>query len=222
MAIISEQLIYSIQNVEPKRSIFSRDRIYDFVSIQSTLETSNQPILPLSLKHIRLHYLIEQFYLFREVLENNDNQLEFLQEPLVLLWIKLYIAETGYENANLGRRVKSQPIVTDKATLRLTILASFKSSTKDLRSERLWDEKRYTTRVICTQQPKQINIIRNSRVSSLEAFSYYPTHGSFATLSSRTMAFTGYASQRFLSYWVAILAEWQRNSRIKLTCLATV
>ncbi len=40
--------------------------------------------------------------------------------------------------------VESQPIVTNEATLQLTIPALIKSSTKDLKLKSLRDEKRYT------------------------------------------------------------------------------
>ena len=111
----------------------------------------------------------------------------------------------------------------NEPSLQLTIPGSFKSSTKDLKKWNEWEEKRFTQRrVIYTQLRSQLYSIRFSRVSSLEAFSCYPTHGSVAALSSRTTAFTGYAPQRFLSYWVAVLSECVRYSRIKLTCLATV
>ena len=39
--------------------------------------------------------------------------------------------------ANLRNQVKPQQIVTDKATLLLTVLVSFKSSTKDLKKATL-------------------------------------------------------------------------------------
>ena len=44
------------------------------------------------------------------------------------------------------------------------------------------------------------NITRASRVSSLEAFSYYPTHGSFGAMVFRPTPFTGRARPWFLSY----------------------
>ena len=49
-------------------------------------------------------------------------------------------------------------------------------------------------------EAKKQDSIRVSRVSSLEAFSCYPTSGSVAALFPRTTAFTGYSPQRFLSY----------------------
>ena len=42
--------------------------------------------------------------------------------------------------ANLSSRVESQLIVTNEATLQLTIPASIKSSTKDLAISRTYDE----------------------------------------------------------------------------------
>ena len=130
------------------------------------------------------------------------------------------------ESINLkGKSRKTGWISTDRhneASLQRTIPASIKSSTKDLSQDKSWDEKRYTTRVIYTQWLIKTDNIRISRVSSLEAFSCYPTSGSVAALFPRTTAFTGYSPQRFLSYWVAVLSEYQRYSRIKLTCLATV
>ena len=36
--------------------------------------------------------------------------------------------------------------------------------------------------------------------SDLEAFSHYPTHGSFAALPVQATALTNYVNQRFLSY----------------------
>ena len=65
-------------------------------------------------------------------------------------------------------------------------------------------------------------IVRTSRVSSLEAFSCYPTHGSFSAMTCRSTEFTGHVSQWFLSYWIDLLLARWCNSRIKLTCLATV
>ena len=124
-----------------------------------------------------------------------------------------------------GKSRKTGWISTDRrneASLQRTIPASIKSSTKDLSQDKSWDEKWYTTRVIYTQWLIKTDSIRISRVSSLEAFSCYPTSGSVAALFPRTTAFTGYSPQRFLSYWVAVLSECKRNSRIKLTCLATV
>lgn len=41
---------------------------------------------------------------------------------------------------------------------------------------------------------------RSSMDSGLEAFSRYPTHGSFSALTCRSTEFTKYATQRFLSY----------------------
>jgi len=62
--------------------------------------------------------------------------------------------------------------------------------------------------------------------SGLEAFSHYPTDGSFAALSDQTTAFTNYLNQQFLSYYVGLLSQQRMLinfiSRIKLTCLATV
>ena len=124
-----------------------------------------------------------------------------------------------------GKSRKTGWISTDRhneASLLRTIPASIKSSTKDFGQFKSWDEKRYTTRVIYTQWYEKTDSIRISRVSSLEAFSCYPTSGSVAALFPRTTAFTGYSPQRFLSYWVAVLSECKRKSRIKLTCLATV
>ena len=43
--------------------------------------------------------------------------------------------------------------------------------------------------------------------SGLEAFSRYPTHGSFSALSCRSTEFTNYANQRFLSYWIGLLSR---------------
>ena len=65
-------------------------------------------------------------------------------------------------------------------------------------------------------------VVRARRVSGLEAFSRYPTHGSFSALNCRSTEFTGHVKQRFLSYWVDLLLAQLCNSRIKLTCLATV
>ena len=98
----------------------------------------------------------------------------------------------------------------------------FKSSTKDLKNTSGNDEGLVYYKSYLNTNPKWTFRICISRVSSLEAFSCYPTCGSFAALSSRATAFTGYTSQRFLSYWVAILSRYIRYSRIKLTCLATV
>ena len=50
--------------------------------------------------------------------------------------------------ANQKSPVESQPIVTDKATLRLTILAPIKSSTKDLAREGKCDEEKVSQKVI--------------------------------------------------------------------------
>ena len=58
--------------------------------------------------------------------------------------------------------------------------------------------------------------------SGLEAFSRYPAHGSFAALPFQATAFTNYANQRFLSYWVGLLSQRRVISRVKLTCLTTV
>ena len=65
-------------------------------------------------------------------------------------------------------------------------------------------------------------ITRASRVSGLEAFSRHPTHGSFRALAFPPTLFAGRASPLFLSYWRGLLLAWLCNSRIKLTCLATV
>ena len=54
----------------------------------------------------------------------------------------------NYLVANLGSQVESQAIATNEAALRLTIPASFKSSTKDLNRLSAEDEEWYTTRVI--------------------------------------------------------------------------
>ena len=62
--------------------------------------------------------------------------------------------------------------------------------------------------------------------SGLEAFSRYPTHGSFSALTFPSTEFTNYVNQRFLSYWIGLLLCWRDNiyfiSRVKLTCLTTV
>ena len=110
---------------------------------------------------------------------------------------------TTFDNVmrtNLRSRVESQPIVTTRRLYSLTIPASYKSSTKDLKSQKNHEENRYTRRLFIHRFLKAQLNIRTSRVSSLEAFSYYPTSGSFAALSSRATAFTGYSPQRFLSY----------------------
>ena len=65
-------------------------------------------------------------------------------------------------------------------------------------------------------------VVRARRVSGLEAFSRYPTHGSFRAMAFRPTRFTGRARPWFLSYWRAVPLAWSCNSRIKLTCLATV
>ena len=111
---------------------------------------------------------------------------------------------------------------TTKRTLQLTIPVSRKSSTKDVKSNLCIRWKSVYYKSYLKPIHKSTFGIRISRVSSLEAFSCYPTCGSFAALSFRTTAFTGYMPQRFLSYWVAVLSRYIRNSRIKLTCLATV
>ena len=111
------------------------------------------------------------------------------------------------KKANLGRQVESQRIVGIEPTLTRTIPASFKSSTKDLKMRTTQDEDWYTHKSYLNTMWFTTIIICTSRVSSLEAFSYYPTSGSFAALSSRATAFTGYSPQRFLSYWVAVLSR---------------
>ena len=58
--------------------------------------------------------------------------------------------------------------------------------------------------------------------SDLEAFSRYPTHGSFAALSFQITANTNYVNQQFLSYYVELLLQHRFISRVKLTCLTTV
>ncbi len=153
---------------------------------------------------------------------------DYMPSPRVYQWIHTHTHtdRTYFIILNLGKSRNTGWISIDRQnepSLQLTIPGSFKSSTKDLKKCNEWEEKRYTEKtVIYTQLRAKLYSIRISRVSSLEAFSCYPTHGSVAALSSRTTAFTGYAPQRFLSYWVAVLSECVRYSRIKLTCLATV
>lgn len=48
--------------------------------------------------------------------------------------------------------------------------------------------------------PGSENIVIISMDFSLEAFSCYPTHGSFAALPVQATALTNYVNQRFLSY----------------------
>ena len=125
-----------------------------------------------------------------------------------------------------GKSVKAGWISTDRHkrgdSTTYNTCFKFKSSTKDLKNTLGNDEGLVYYKSYLNTNPKWTFRIRISRVSSLEAFSCYPTCGSFAALSSRATAFTGYSPQRFLSYWVAVLSRWIRYSRIKLTCLATV
>ena len=64
---------------------------------------------------------------------------------------KLIACNVKCQETNLGSQVESQRIVTNEATLPLTIPAFFKSSTKDLNRLSAEDEEWYTTRVILTQ-----------------------------------------------------------------------
>ena len=63
-------------------------------------------------------------------------------------------------------------------------------------------------------------------VSGLEAFSHYPTDGSFAALCFQITAFSSDLNEQFLSYYVQLLLQQDKIDsfigRVKLTCLTTV
>ena len=64
-------------------------------------------------------------------------------------------------------------------------------------------------------------------VSGLEAFSHYPTDGSFAALCFQITAFSSDLNEQFLSYYVQLLLQqdmiiYSFIGRVKLTCLTTV
>ena len=93
-----------------------------------------------------------------------------------------------------------------KPTLILTIPRSlFKSSTKDLSSAifeiviQSYDLECKHLSVFVSDHERWISTI-SSMDSDLEAFSHYPTDGSFAALPFQATAFTNYLNQRFLSY----------------------
>ena len=121
----------------------------------------------------------------------------------------MYIRHEIFNKENLNKSQNKGLISVDrrtKPTLILTIPRSlFKSSTKDLSSAifeiviQSYDLGRKRLSVFVSDHERWTSTI-SSMDSDLEAFSHYPTDGSFAALPFQATAFTNYLNQRFLSY----------------------
>ena len=111
-----------------------------------------------------------------------------------------------YKRTNHGNKGLISVDRRTKPTLILTIPRSlFKSSTKDLSFAifeiviHSYDLGRKRLSVFVSDRERWTSTI-SSMDSDLEAFSHYPTDGSFAALPFQATALTNYLNKRFLSY----------------------
>ena len=185
-----------------------------------------------ALKHCHLDKKKATEMLYQQLLIEQTRS-QILSQPKLLKQISKWNVTIEDENIVLVQmnksnrtRAESQQIVTQGYSNMLTIPCSKLSRLQRISvSQDINLSWRYDIRpegLFVIDDKGNFHFIPSSKASSLEAFSCYPTHGSFSALTCRSTEITGHVNQRFLSYCDGLLLEWILISRIKLTCLATV